>query len=74
MPLQQPHQPSRAQSASTTFLRLPSVLRITGLGRSTIYRMVADNRFPRPVRIGQRAIAWRRSDLESWGKARPSSH
>jgi Prophage CP4-57 regulatory protein (AlpA) len=31
------------------FLRLPAVMRLTGLGRSTIYRMVADNRFPCPV-------------------------
>ncbi len=61
-------------SAKATFLRLPSVLRITGLGRSTIYRMVADNRFPRPVRIGQRAVAWRLSDLETWSEARPASH
>ena len=70
----QPHKYTGTGSANTTFLRLPSVLQITGLGRSTIYRMVADNRFPRPVRIGQRAIAWRQSDLESWSEARPTSH
>jgi hypothetical protein len=33
------------------FLRLPAVMKLTGLGRSTIDRMVADNRFPCPVRI-----------------------
>lgn len=40
------------------FLRLPAVMKLTGLGRSTIYRMVADNRFPCPVRIAIRAVAW----------------
>lgn len=54
------------------FLRLPAVMRLTGLGRSTIYRMVADNRFPCPVRIASRAVAWRRADLDRWSESRPT--
>jgi prophage regulatory protein len=50
------------------FLRLPSVLRRTGLGRSTIYRLVADEKFPAPVKLSGRAIGWRQSDLERWSK------
>ncbi len=57
---------------SVLFLRLPAVMRMTGLGRSTIYRMVADKRFPRPVRLATRAIAWRRTDLDSWSESRPT--
>lgn len=53
------------------FLRLPAVMKLTGLGRSTIYRMVADNRFPCPVRIASRAVAWRRTDLDRWSESRP---
>lgn len=53
------------------FLRLPAVMKLTGLGRSTIYRMVADRRFPSPVRIASRAIAWRRTDLDRWSESRP---
>ena len=54
------------------FLRLPAVMSLTGLGRSTIYRMVADNRFPCPVRIASRAVAWRRTDLDRWSESRPT--
>ena len=54
------------------FLRMPTVLRLTGLGRSTIYRLIADNKFPCPVRLGPRAVAWRRADLERWSEARPT--
>lgn len=36
------------------FLRLPAVLQATGLGRSTVYRMVAEHTFPAPVKL-----AWR---------------
>lgn len=44
----------------------PTVLRMTGLGRSTIYRWIADGSFPAPVRLGPRAVAWRWSDLARW--------
>lgn len=52
-------------------LRIGSVMRMTGLGRSTIYRLVADEAFPPPVRLAKRAVAWRRSDLERWSEERP---
>lgn len=55
------------------FLRMPTVMRMTGLGRSTIYRLIADRRFPSPVRLGPRAVAWRRSDLDRWSEARPEA-
>jgi len=52
-------------------LRLPAVMQVTGLSRSTLYRLIADEQFPRPVRLGLRAVAWRRSDVEAWSEARP---
>lgn len=55
------------------FLRIRSVTRMTGLGRSTIYRLIAEDRFPRPVRLAKRAVAWRRADLERWSGERPSN-
>jgi prophage regulatory protein len=52
------------------FVRLPAVLATTGLGRSTIYRLVADGSFPSPVKLGPRAVAWRWADIERWGRLR----
>jgi prophage regulatory protein len=60
-----------AESVPPVFLRMPTVMRLTGLGRSTIYRLIADRKFPSPVRLGPRAVAWRRSDLDEWSEARP---
>ena len=66
---------SRFDPPAPKFLRMPMVLRITGLGRSTIYRLIAENKFPGPVRVGDRAVAWRQSDLDRWSEGRlPSSH
>lgn len=63
----------RLQSVSPepTFLRMPTVIRMTGLGRTTIYRLMADEQFPHPVKLGPRAVAWRRVDLDRWSEARP---
>ena len=57
---------------ASLFLRMWAVTRMTGLGRSTIYRLVAQDRFPSPVRLANRAIAWRRTDLERWSDGRPT--
>lgn len=55
------------------FLRMPSVIRRTGLARSTIYRLIAEQKFPVPVRLTDRAVAWRRIDLERWSAERPTA-
>ena len=54
------------------FARIATVVRMTGLCRATIYRMIAEDRFPAQVRIGSRAVGWRWSDLERWSAARPT--
>jgi prophage regulatory protein len=56
------------------FARLPAVTKATGLGRSTIYRLVANRAFPPPVHLGPRAIAWRWTDLEQWSATRAADH
>lgn len=56
---------------STKLLRLRKVIEISGLSRAAIYAEMAENRFPRPLRIGRRAVAWRADDIERWAKALP---
>ena len=49
-------------------LRLGSVLGQTGLSRSTLYRKIQAGSFPAQVRISERCIGWRESDIERWLK------
>jgi prophage regulatory protein len=56
---------------SLIFLRMRSVMKITGLGRSTIYRLIASKQFPSPVRLTSHAVAWRSTDIEAWSETRP---
>lgn len=51
-------------------LRRPDVERITGLSRSTLYAMIAEGDFPKPVRLGKRAVGWREADISAWLESR----
>ena len=55
-------------------LRRPAVEAATGLSRSTIYDMMDRNEFPRPVRIGRRAVAWPESVIQKWLAERPTAN
>jgi prophage regulatory protein len=35
-----------------------------GLKRSTIYQRMQEGTFPRPIRLGERAVGWRATDIE----------
>jgi len=55
------------------FLRLKEVMSLTGLGRSTIYKFMADETdFPKSVPLGGRAVAWVESEIEEWMESRLS--
>jgi prophage regulatory protein len=59
--------------ASRRLLRLPEVMRIVGLGRSSLYDRIQHGRFPSPVSLGGRAVAWRSQDIEDWIETRMST-
>ena len=59
--------------SSSQIVRLPYVLKETGLGRSTVYRMVAEHTFPAPVKLAKRAVGWRSADVRQWADTRPST-
>ena len=52
-------------------MRLEEVLEMCGISRSELYRQIADDRFPRQVKVGLRAVRWRLSEVEEWIAARP---
>lgn len=52
-------------------LRRREVETITGLSRSTIYRLMQKGDFPKPVRIGPGAVRWKVSDIKAWIESRP---
>lgn len=47
-------------------IRLPMVISITGLPRSTLYQMIRSEEFPKSVMIGKRSVAWVESEVTEW--------
>jgi len=47
-------------------LRIEEIISLTGLSRSMIYKLQAANDFPKSIQLGERAVGWRKSDLDSW--------
>ena len=45
----------------------------TGISRSTIYRLLQNGAFPKPVRIGPRCTRWPESDIRQWLAERKAS-
>ncbi|MFJ1253345.1 helix-turn-helix transcriptional regulator [Cupriavidus sp. CuC1] len=47
-------------------LRLPEVIATTGRSRASIYKDIAEGKFPPPIRIGERAVAWPSDVVQGW--------
>ncbi|MEH6552427.1 MAG: AlpA family transcriptional regulator [Pseudomonadales bacterium] len=57
---------------NTSLLRLSEVVKITGLAKATIYAKVANNTFPAPIKLSERASAWIDQEIEQWVQDRIS--
>ena len=53
-----------------TVLRRGDGERATGLPRSTIYELMARGQFPKPIKLGPRAVGWLESEIAGWQRAR----
>lgn len=46
--------------------RKPKVLAVTGMRNTWLYEAVKKGDFPPPVKLGDRAVGWRKSDVLKW--------
>ena len=53
-------------TTNQSLIRLPEVLKRTGFGTAWIYRLISEGRFPAPVKIGVRAVAFVESEVDEW--------
>lgn len=49
-----------------TILRLPEVIKRTGLSRSSIYLRISNGEFPKTISLGDRAVGWLESEIDEW--------
>ena len=54
-------------------LKLSEVTKATSLGRSTIYRRIAEGTFPAPLALGPGCVRWDADHLQAWREALPTA-
>ncbi|SXA50811.1 phage DNA binding protein [Klebsiella pneumoniae] len=48
------------------FIRLPEVMHLCGLSRSTIYDLISREAFPKQISLGGKNVAWAQSEITTW--------
>ena len=57
---------AKMSTQENRIVRLPEVMRLTGLSKATIHRRYRDGTFPRPLRLGPQSIGWWRTEILEW--------
>lgn len=47
-------------------IRLPAVMALTGLSRSSIYLRMSKGHFPKNISLGERAMGWLEEEVNQW--------
>jgi prophage regulatory protein len=47
-------------------IRLPELIRLTGLSRPTLYRLIRRGKFPPPVQLAENCKGWFASQVQAW--------
>jgi len=55
------------------YIRFKELRKLVPLGRTTIWKMMREGRFPQSRRIGKVATAWLEHEVEEWIKERAQS-
>ena len=58
--------PNTKQEEQYQILRLPDVVKITGLSRSSIYAAISQDLFPKQLHIGPRSVGWLKNEIDEW--------
>ena len=61
----------RTTGGMPRLLTLRDVIAATALSRSAVYAMMAESRFPKPIRIGSRAVRWVEQEVLDFIASRP---
>ena len=57
---------SRTIQPKLTVLRRRQVEGRTGLGRSSLYALIANGQFPAPIRLSANTVGWLEHEIDAW--------
>ena len=47
-------------------VRMPELVKMLGMSRSSIYRLISLDEFPQQLHLSTRTVGWRLSVIEKW--------
>ena len=53
-------------TTTNRLLRRKEVLAWTGMSNTTLQRLMMDGKFPRSIKIGERAVRWSEDEIREW--------
>lgn len=54
------------KKSNIRLIRMPEVLSKTGFKKSWIYLLISNDSFPKPIKMGARAIAFVEAEIDQW--------
>ncbi|EQM95308.1 helix-turn-helix transcriptional regulator [Oxalobacter paraformigenes] len=51
---------------SFQILRLTQVKALTGLSKTSLYQLIKQGKFKKPIRLGARSVGWLQTDVEEF--------
>jgi prophage regulatory protein len=58
--------PNEAQPQNARLLKLPDVMEIVHYAKPSIYRLMAEGKFPKPIKLGGRSVFWVESEIRGF--------
>lgn len=55
------------------YIRIKELAIMLGIAKSTIYRLVKENKFPKQIKLTERTSVWRLSEVNQWIKQRENA-
>lgn len=54
------------QNTEHQIIKLPSVINMSGLSRTTLYSRIEKGTFPKQISLGERSVGWIKSEILEW--------
>ena len=49
-----------------TLMRINAVKSLSGISKRHIYLLASKGEFPKPIKLGERSVAWVQDEVETW--------
>jgi len=53
-------------------VRLRELVKLLSISRANVYRLMKMGKFPQSIKLAERTVAWRLSEIETWVQERAS--